>query len=239
MDYKIIKDRHILITGSSSGIGRATAEKLLAAGAIVYGIARDHKKFEPSTKRYKPLTIDTTDLQVLPGQLSDLLNAHPKIDGLINNAGYGSFDGLENFSPEQIYSYINDNLTSHLVVTRCFLPHFKTKNNGDIIFIGSEAALEGGKKGSLYCAAKFGLRGFSQSIRQESANKNIRVTLINPGMVRTPFFDDLNFRPGDDDRSAIEPTDIADIILNVLIMRSGTVIDEINLTPQKKVISFD
>ena len=234
-----MKDRHILITGSSSGIGRATAQKLLEAGAVVYGIARNHEKFQPDTKRYKPLTIDVTDLKALPGQLSDLLATQPEIDGLISNAGYGSFEGLENFSPEQIYSYINDNLTSHLVVTRCLLPHFKTKNRGDVIFIGSEAALEGGKKGSLYCATKFGLRGFSQSIRQESANKNIRVTLINPGMVRTSFFDDLNFRPGDDDENAIEPTDIADIIINILSMRSGTVVDEINLTPQKKVIIFD
>lgn len=234
-----MKDRHILITGSSSGIGRATAQKLLEAGAVVYGIARNHEKFQPDTKRYKPLTIDVTDLKVLPGQLSDLLATQPEIDGLISNAGYGSFEGLENFSPEQIYSYINDNLTSHLVVTRCLLPHFKTKNRGDVIFIGSEAALEGGKKGSLYCATKFGLRGFSQSIRQESANKNIRVTLINPGMVRTSFFDDLNFQPGDDDENAIEPTDIADIIINILSMRSGTVVDEINLTPQKKVITFD
>ena len=234
-----MKDRHILITGSSSGIGRATAQKLLEAGAVVYGIARNHEKFQPDTKRYKPLTIDVTDLKALPGQLSDLLATQPEIDGLISNAGYGSFEGLENFSPEQIYSYINDNLTSHLVVTRCLLPHFKTKNRGDVIFIGSEAALEGGKKGSLYCATKFGLRGFSQSIRQESANKNIRVTLINPGMVRTSFFDDLNFRPGDDDENAIEPTDIADIIINILSMRSGTVVDEINLTPQKKVITFE
>jgi len=234
-----MKDRHILITGSSSGIGRATAQKLLEAGAVVYGIARNHEKFQPDTKRYKPLTIDVTDLKILPGQLSDLLATQPEIDGLISNAGYGSFEGLENFSPEQIYSYINDNLTSHLVVTRCLLPHFKTKNRGDVIFIGSEAALEGGKKGSLYCATKFGLRGFSQSIRQESANKNIRVTLINPGMVRTSFFDDLNFRPGDDDENAIEPTDIADIIINILSMRSGTVVDEINLTPQKKVITFE
>jgi NADP-dependent 3-hydroxy acid dehydrogenase YdfG len=234
-----MKDRHILITGSSSGIGRATAQKLLEAGAVVYGIARNHEKFQPDTKRYKPLTIDVTDLKVLPGQLSDLLATQPEIDGLISNAGYGSFGGLENFSPEQIYSYINDNLTSHLVVTRCLLPHFKTKNRGDIIFIGSEAALEGGKKGSLYCATKFGLRGFSQSIRQENANKNIRVTLINPGMVRTSFFDDLNFQPGDGGENAIEPTDIADIIINILSMRSGTVVDEINLTPQKKVVIFE
>jgi len=234
-----MKDRHILITGSSSGIGRAISVKLLEEGATVYGIARNHKKFQPDTDRYKPITVDLTDLHTIPEKLSDLLVSNPEIDGFISNAGYGSFDNLENFSPERISSYINDNLTSHLVVTRCLLPHFKTRNRGNIILMGSEAALEGAKKGSLYCAAKFGLRGFSQSIRQETSNTDICVTLINPGMVRTAFFDELKFRPGDDDDNAIEAKDIADVVVNILSMRSGTVIDEINLTPQKKVIIFD
>jgi len=234
-----MKDRHILITGSSSGIGRAISVKLLEEGATVYGIARNHKKFQPNTDRYKPITADVTDLHTIPEKLSDLLVSNPEIDGFISNAGYGNFDNLENFSPERISSYINDNLTSHLVVTRCLLPHFKTRNRGNIILMGSEAALEGAKKGSLYCAAKFGLRGFSQSIRQETSNTDICVTLINPGMVRTAFFDELKFRPGDDDDNAIEAKDIADVVVNILSMRSGTVIDEINLTPQKKVIIFD
>ena len=234
-----MKDRHILITGSSSGIGRAISVKLLEEGATVYGIARNHKKFQPDTDRYKPVTADVTDLHTIPEKLSDLLVSNPEIDGFISNAGYGNFDNLENFSPERISSYINDNLTSHLVVTRCLLPHFKTRNRGNIILMGSEAALEGAKKGSLYCAAKFGLRGFSQSIRQETSNTDICVTLINPGMVRTAFFDELKFRPGDDDDNAIEAKDIADVVVNILSMRSGTVIDEINLTPQKKVIIFD
>jgi NADP-dependent 3-hydroxy acid dehydrogenase YdfG len=234
-----MKDRHILITGSSSGIGRAMSVKLLEEGATVYGIARNHKKFQPDSDRYKPVAADVTDLHTIPEKLSDLLVSNPEIDGFISNAGYGSFENLENFSPEQISSYINDNLTSHLVVTRCLLPHFKTRNRGDIILIGSEAALEGAKKGSLYCAAKFGLRGFSQSIRQETSDKDIRVTLINPGMVRTAFFDELKFRPGDNVDNAIEAKDIANVVVNILSMRSGTVIDEINLTPQKKVISFD
>tara|TARA_B110000438_G_scaffold161618_1_gene154821 strand:- start:228 stop:932 length:705 start_codon:yes stop_codon:yes gene_type:complete len=234
-----MKNRHILITGSSSGIGRAMSVKLLEEGATVYGIARNHKKFQPDTDRYNRVTADVTDLHTIPEKLSDLLVSNPEIDGFISNAGYGSFENLENFSPEQISSYINDNLTSHLVVTRCLLPHFKTRNRGDIILIGSEAALEGAKKGSLYCAAKFGLRGFSQSIRQETSDKDIRVTLINPGMVRTAFFDELKFRPGDNVDNAIEAKDIANVVVNILSMRSGTVIDEINLTPQKKVISFD
>ena len=234
-----MKDRHILITGSSSGLGRAAAEKLLGAGATVYGIARNHRKFRPNSSSYYPITLDVSDLKNLSEKVSKLIKENPEINGLISNAGYGEFNGFENFSTEKIISYVNDNLVSHLIVTRYLLPHFKTRNSGDIIFIGSESALVGGGKGSLYSATKFGLRGFAQSIRQESSDKNIRVTLINPGMVKTSFFDNLNFRPGKNEENAIDPDDVADMILNVLSMRLGTVVDEINLTPLKKVIQFN
>ena len=98
--------------------------------------------------------------------------------------------------------------------------------------------MAGGKNGSIYSAAKFGLRGFSQSIRKECSSKNIHVSLINPGMVRTSFFKNKNFQPGDEETNAIEPDDIAQLVINILSMREGSVIDEINLSPLKKVIKF-
>ena len=236
---QILRDRHVLVTGSSSGIGRAISEHLLRVGATVIGIARNHKKFDPNTDKYKTFQVDVSDLKALPGCLKDILSIHPQLNGLVSNAGYGQFGGLENFSAEQISSYINTNLTSHMVITRLVLPHFKVQKRGDIVFIGSDAALEGSKKGSLYCAAKFGLRGFSQAIREECASKNVRVSLINPGMVRTQFFEKLDFRPGDDAANAIEPDDVALAAISVFSARPGTVINEINLTPLKKVIKFD
>ncbi|MEE3000355.1 MAG: SDR family oxidoreductase [Pseudomonadota bacterium] len=239
MSNNDLKERHILVTGSSSGIGKAVSEKLLAVGAMVYGIARDHDKFQPNSENYHPVNMDISDLKELSEQMLKLVMKQPKIDGLLSNAGYGDFGSLENFSPKQIISHINDNLVSHMIITRCILPHLKTKNGGNIIFIGSESALEGGAKGSLYAAAKFGLRGFAQSIRQEGSSKNIRVTLINPGMVRTNFFDSLKFKPGENQENAISPEDLADIVINVLSLNPRTVIDEINLTPLKKVIEFD
>ena len=72
-----------------------------------------------------------------------------------------------------------------------------------MVLIGSEAALAGGARGAVYSATKFALRGFCQSLRQESAAAGIRVTLINPGMVRTDFFDQLDFEPGEDLAHAI------------------------------------
>ena len=235
---QIMKDKFVLVTGSSSGIGRAITEHLLKAGATVFGIARNHTKFKPNTDKYKTFEIDVSDLKTLPGNLNEIIAENPCLNGLVSNAGYGIFGGLESFSAEQISSFIGANLTSHIVITRSVLPYFKLKDQSDIIFIGSEAAHKGGKKGSLYCAAKFGLRGFSQTIRDECADKNVRVSLINPGMVRTSFFEDLNFGPGDDPANAIEADDIALAAMSILSSRPGTVIDEINMTPLKKVIKF-
>ena len=234
-----MRDRHVLVTGSSSGIGRAITEHLLKSGATVIGIARNHNKYQPNSDNYKTFDIDVSDLKALPSSLKDILAEFPKLDGLVSNAGYGQFGGLENHSADQIYSYICANLTSHMVITRIVLPYFKAQKRGDIVYIGSEAALDGGKKGSLYCAAKFGLRGFSQSLREECASTNVRVSIINPGMVRTQFFENLDFRPGDEPVNAIEPDDVALAAIAVFSARQGTVIDEINLTPLKKDINFD
>ena len=234
-----MRDRYVLVTGSSSGIGRAITEHLLKSGATVIGAARNHNKYQPNSDNYKTFEVDISDLNILPSSLKDILSEFPKLDGLVSNAGYGQFGGLENNSVDQINSYICANLTSHMVITRMVLPHFKAQKRGDIVFIGSEAALKGGKKGSLYCAAKFGLRGFSQALREECASTNLRVSIINPGMVRTQFFQNLNFRPGDEPVNAIEPDDVALAAISIFSARKGTVIDEINLTPLKKEINFD
>ena len=112
----------------------------------------------------------------------------------------------------------------------------KRQGSGDVIFIGSEAALEGKRKGSIYCAGKFALRGFSQALRDECSTGNIRVSIVNPGMVNTNFFTDLNFKPGEDSCEHIEPEDVAEAVAMVLNSRKGTVFDEINLSPQKNKV---
>ena len=121
-------------------------------------------------------------------------------------------------------------------MVRAFLPLLKRRGRGDVVLIGSEAALAGGARGAVYSATKFALRGFCQSLRQESAAAGIRVTLINPGMVRTDFFDQLDFEPGEDLAHAIVPEDIAVAVKMVLSARAETVFDEINLSPLKKVV---
>ena len=234
----MIKGRKVLVTGSSDGIGRSITLSLLKSGAKVIGLARDHSKFNPKTKNYIKYKTDFSNEEILLNTITKIIKDHKDLDCLVSNAGFGKFGSLETFSTKEINDFIFTNLTSHMILTNKILPHLKKIRKGNIIFIGSESALKGGKNGSLYSAAKFGLRGFSQSIREESCSKNIHVSLINPGMVRTSFFNNLDFMPGEDKSNAIEPDDIGKIIIEILSTRNGSVIEEINLSPLKKVIKF-
>ena len=234
----MIKERKVLVTGSSDGIGRSITLSLLKSGAKVIGLARDHSKFNPETKNYIKYKTDFSNEEILLNTITKIIKDHRDLDCLVSNAGFGKFGTLETFSTKEINDFIFTNLTSHMILTNKILPHLKKIRKGNIIFIGSESALKGGKNGSLYSAAKFGLRGFSQSIREESCSKNIHVSLINPGMVRTSFFNNLDFMPGEDKSNAIEPDDIGKIIIDILSTRNGSVIEEINLSPLKKVIKF-
>jgi short-subunit dehydrogenase len=228
----------IVVTGASSGIGRATASLLLAHGYRVIGIARDFSKCNFDSTGLTTIEVDLSRLEELPSHLDDLIRNHSSITGLVCCAGTGRFGSLEEFSFEQIRELIDLNLTSQVYAIRALLPVMKRRQTGNIILMGSEAALAGGKRGAVYSASKFGLRGLAQSLRQECASSGIRISLINPGMVKTGFFDNLDFRPGDADDNYILPEDVAVVVLEVIKTRSGTVIDEINMSPGKKVIHF-
>ena len=223
--------KRFIVTGSSSGIGKAICEALITKKVGVIGITRNETACSFDPEYYESYQIDLADLKNLRERFPSILEKYVQISGLISCAGVGHFGSIENFSLMQIEKSLRTNLLSHIVLTRYLIPLLKKQNRGDLIYIGSESALEGGKQGSLYSAAKFGLRGFTQSLRAEVAYKNIRVVLINPGMVRTSFFDKLHFEPGSDEQNAIPVEDIAKVVINVLEMTSNTNIDEVVINP--------
>ncbi len=232
-------DKCAVVTGSSSGIGKAVCELLLKANYKVVGIARDHSKFTPNDNNYFPYEVDLKDQSQTTNVAKALLKAHPEATVLVSNAGQGSFNPIENFSTSQIKDFLDLNLISHILLSKIFVRHLKARSGGNIIFLGSEAGLTGKRKATLYSTAKFGLRGFSQALSDEVRASNIRVSLINPGLVRTPFFDLLGFRPGDEQTHAIEAEDVAQVVMTILSSRSQTIMDEINMSPAKNVIRFD
>ena len=234
--------RNLLVTGASRGIGFAITQALLASQHHVTGLARNFPSEltgELSAQAFfHAERIDLSDLSALPDTLKSLCQRYPTIDGLILNAGQGQFGSLEEFSYAQIKALIDLNFTAQAFICRAFLPMLKRRGGGDIVFIGSEAALWGGRRGAVYSASKAALRGFAQALREECGRANVRVCVINPGMVRTAFFDELAFQPGPDLTHAIHPETVAAAVVQVLNAPPGTVFDEINLSPLKKVLQF-
>lgn len=227
----------VLISGASSGIGLASARLLLAQGYRVVGLSRRSRVESLEHENFTPLVADLGDLPQLETQLKKLLEAR-EIGGFVHAAGQGHFGSLEQFSVAQMETALRVNLISAMVICRSLLPRQRRRRQGRLIFIGSESALTAGSKGALYSAAKFGLRGFCRSLREDCAGDGIQVSLINPGMVRSPFFDDLPFAPGAKPENAIAVTDVAQLVGQIMQSSPDIVIDEINLSPRVKSIDF-
>jgi 3-hydroxy acid dehydrogenase/malonic semialdehyde reductase len=230
--------RTILVTGASSGIGRAVARQLLAEGHQVIGMSRDIRKFGNAPDSFHAIELDLADMAHLPPKIQSLTQRFPAIDAVVFCAGIGRFGALEQFSYEQIETLMAVNFTGQAFLARALLPHLKSKDRSDLIFIGSEAALKGSRQGAVYCASKFAVRGFTQALREECGKSRLRVALINPGMVKTEFFDDLSFEPGDHESNYILPEDVAETVSYVLDSRAQIVIDEISLSPLNRVVKF-
>ena len=230
------KKKLVVITGASSGIGLALVKALLEQGYAVLGIANNFEKAGLDHPDFSSRSINLADIDALEESMSAVLSdIDMPVKALINNAGIGRMGFLEQLSVKDIRLVMDTNLTSQIIVTKAFLPLLKKQGEGDILFMGSEAALKGARQGSIYCASKFAVRGFSQALRDECGKSGVRVTLINPGAVRTPFFEKLKFEPGPAPENAIEPEDISGAISMVLAARQGTVFDEITLSPRNHV----
>lgn len=231
------KAETVLVSGASSGIGLATASLLLQQGYNVIGLSRRGQVDALAHENFTALSLDLDNLQQLETGIKSLQVNHD-IGCFVHAAGQGCFGSVEQFSIAQIESAMRINLTSAMVVCRGLLPALRRRGNGRLIFIGSESALAAGKKGALYCASKFGLRGFCLSLREDCASDGIQVSLINPGMVRSPFFDELSFAPGALPENAIEVEDVARVVLQIMQSGPHIVIDEVNLSPRVKSIDF-
>lgn len=230
--------RTVLVTGASSGIGHAIARQLLAQGHTVIGTSRDIRRFNRSRAGFTAMALDLAHPDQLPAFGKSLLQDFPTLDTVIFAAGYGQFGALEQFSSAQIERLMTVNFTAQACLTRVLLPTLKQRPHANLIYIGSEAALKGSRNGSIYCASKFALRGFAQALRDECGKTGVRIAIINPGMVDTAFFETLNFAPGGQPGQALSADDVAAAVGYILQAGGYCGVDEINLSPNNKVIEF-
>lgn len=181
-----------LITGISSGFGKALTEQLLANGATVVGTVRTVKDDIKKLAQQYPETLDVQHLDVtnvaeIRQVVDTAVKNHGKIDVLINNAGYGLFGAAEELSDKDIYLILATDLTGSIQMIRAVIPYMRKQGGGRIIQISSYGGQVAYPGNSMYHAAKFGIEGFCESVAQEVASFNIGVSIIEPGGARTEF----------------------------------------------------
>lgn len=187
-----------LITGASSGIGFETSLTLarneFRTFATMRNLSKSKKIREIAKKERLPLTViplDVNDNASIRAAIQNILVEAKRIDVVINNAGYGLFGAVEDLSMDKIIDQFETNFFGVVRVVKSVLPIMRNQRSGTIINISSMVGRVAMPLNSVYVASKFALEGFSESIRHELSKFGINVILIEPGIVRTGFFDNL------------------------------------------------
>jgi NAD(P)-dependent dehydrogenase (short-subunit alcohol dehydrogenase family) len=178
--------RTALVTGASSGIGAATAERLAMAGYNVYGTSR--RGADTGSRAFAMLPLDVTSDESVEAAVSEMLRLEGRIDLLVNNAGFGVAPaGAEESSIEQARSIFETNFFGMVRMTRAVVPHMRHRGSGRIINIGSVLGFLPMPYGALYAATKHAVEGYSESLDHELRTWGIRVSVIEPAYTKTQF----------------------------------------------------
>ena len=192
-----MKNKTVLISGATSGIGRATVFELLENGFFVSGFAPDSKKCKALAKElarsFKPgqflITAgDVTKESSLKKVIRSTVSKFKNIDIVVNNAGYGFFVEPEAVDINQYRRMMDVNMVGMATLTKLVVPQMKKKKMGHIVNVASIAGRTVGFKGSFYSSTKFAVMGYSEGIRKDLEPFNIKVSTVCPGMVQTDFF---------------------------------------------------
>ena len=189
-----LKGRVALVTGASSGIGEATAQRLAAAGYKVYGTSR--RGAQAGKQSFEMLSLDVVSDESVEAVVSEVIRRDGRIDVLVNNAGFGVAPaGAEESSLDQARSIFETNFFGLVRMTRAVVPHMRRQGGGRIINIGSVLGLLPMPYGALSSATKHAVEGYSESLDHELRTRGIRVSIIEPAYTKTPF--DANFVEAD------------------------------------------
>ena len=214
-----------VVTGSSSGIGLAVCRALLAAGASVFGLSRRETALDH--ERFRWLQTDVTREAEIDRAFDAVLAERGRVDVLVNNAGFGFFRDIELIDPAEWRRLIDTNLTAMFLCARKVVPSMKAAGRGMIVNVGSVAGKRGIRGGTAYCASKFAVNGFSESLMEELRGFSIRVACVNPGSVETEFFDHAGIEP----KKFMQPGDLARLIVSLVELPDGMLPDEMTVRP--------
>ncbi|TVQ10522.1 MAG: SDR family NAD(P)-dependent oxidoreductase [Balneolaceae bacterium] len=228
-----LTEKIAIVTGASSGIGAEFSRALVGKGATVYGLARRGSKLEAIRKelgeQFKPVVIDITDAGYVQNWVTSTFVKGLVPHILVNNAGTGLFNKVEDMTLDEWHTMMNINLSGVFYMTKYVVPLMKL--NPDvchIINISSVAGLIGNPSISGYNATKFGVRGFSEALMKELRYDGIKVSCMFPGSIATEFFDKAG---SETHPNMMMGRDVATVLINLLELPDNFLIDEVTMRP--------
>ena len=195
------KNKVVLITGGSSGIGRASAIEFAKNGATLILVARNQTKLDKIANDLKKFNVpvltfecDISKKSEVEKMAKTILNKYDSVDVLVNNAGFAIYGSVSKLSIEEIESQMETNYFGMIYCVKNFLPSMINKKSGHIVNVASVAGSFGLPGIASYCASKFAMLGFSEGLKHELKGTGVGITVVSPIMVRTNFFDHPSFK---------------------------------------------
>lgn len=219
-----------IVTGGSSGIGKAIAIELIKEGATVIITGRNQEKLNKVALEINadPKHINVENDHEIDELYNYVKTKYKHLDGLINNAGIADWSPLDELKRDQLKAVFEVNVYGAAMMAAGAAKIFKSQNYGDLVNIASTASVKGFKMGSIYAASKFALRGMSQCWQDELRPFNVRVIQINPSEVLTAFnTTDRVEKPLKDNK--LRPQEIADVVIAALKMDRRGFIPELTV----------
>lgn len=197
MDFK---DKAVLITGASSGIGKQTAIEFAKLGAKIILVARRKEKLDALANELEKLNVptlvcrcDVSNKEQVKEMAKTVLEKFDSVDVLVNNAGFAIYGSVKDLTIGEIESQMETNYFGMVYCIKNFLPAMLKEKSGHIVNVASVAASFGLPGIASYCASKFAMLGFSEGLKHELKDTGVGITVVSPIMVRTDFFDHPSF----------------------------------------------
>jgi|APGre2960657404_1045060.scaffolds.fasta_scaffold23115_2 NADP-dependent 3-hydroxy acid dehydrogenase YdfG len=219
-------NKTVIITGTSSGVGKQCVERFLNKKWNVIGLSRTN--VDLYNANYFHIKTDIKDPVSIKNSFEIISKKYNSIDLLINNAAVFKMKPFVEFNEEEIDDIIDTNIKGTIF---CTLNTIKIMNKGRIINISSVSGTHGIENQSVYSSTKYALNGFAESLNQELIKKNILISTICPGGINTPLWNDKNQYPGSDVTKILNPNDIVNMIEYIVDLPENVVLKNVTLFP--------
>ena len=233
-----LKDKVVLVTGASSGIGKEVAKRFAKEGALVILTARNldkikevQKEIEKNNGNVESYSMDITNRNQINETIKNIIKKYNKIDILVNNAGIIKPGSIEEVSYEDFDAHVNVNLLGYFNCIKETVPYMLKEKSGNIVNIITSTVKNTKARRLAYAASKYGQAGLSNALHEDLKDKGISVVAVYPGKTDTPIHDPYMDQDDPKREKMLKPEEVAEVVLEAALMPAENDVKELIINP--------